>query len=243
MIERDAAIAAYEGGRCHILHVSAAESVHAVERAKAEGVALTAEVTPHHLVLTDDAVRSLDPNFKMNPPLRGERDRDELIAALRSGAIDCIATDHAPHSREEKEAPFEQAPMGVTGLETAFAALYTELVLPGRLGLDLLAERMTAGGAVYGLSAPSLHKDEPANVTLIDLSRSWTVGESPYESRSENSCFAGRTLQGKVLVTLAGGAVAYREREFTVRLARPDGGDRSVDAPTSFPASLSPEGR
>jgi dihydroorotase len=176
-------------------------------------------VTPHHLVLTDAAVATLDPRFKMNPPLRSGRDREALIAGLRTGAIDCVATDHAPHSREEKEAPFEEAPMGVTGLETAFAALYTDLVLPGILSLDILVERMTAGGEPYGLRAPALQKDAPADLCMIDLDARWTVGEAGYESRSENCCFAGRGLQGRVLMTLAGGAVAYRERGFAIRLA------------------------
>jgi dihydroorotase len=220
MIERDAQIARYEGGRLHILHVSAAESVAAVERAKADGLALTCEVTPHHLTLTDDAVRSLDPRFKMNPPLRAERDRQALIDGLRSGTIDCVATDHAPHSREEKEAPFEQAPMGVTGLETAFAALYTELVLPGVIGLPLLVERMTAGGAPYGLAPPTLAPGGRANFCLVDLDSTWTVGEAGYESRSENSCFAGRQVRARVVMTAAAGAVAYRERTFSIRLAK-----------------------
>ena len=151
MVERDAAIARYEGGRCHMLHLSAAESVAAVERAKEAGAAVTAEVTPHHLTLTDEAVSALDSRFKMNPPLRGERDRQALIEGLRSGAIDCIATDHAPHSREEKEVPFEEAPMGVTGLETAFAVVHTTLVVPGVLGLELVVERMSGGASIYGL--------------------------------------------------------------------------------------------
>jgi dihydroorotase len=220
MIERDARIARYEGGRLHILHVSAAESVAAVERAKSEGVELTCEVTPHHLTLTDEDVRSLDPRFKMNPPLRAERDRQALIAGLRSGSIDCIATDHAPHSREEKEAPFEQAPMGVTGLETAFAALYTELVLPGVIDLPLLVERLTAGGVPYGLAAPTLAPGARANFCLLDLDATWTVGEAGYESRSDNSCFAGREVRSRVLMTVAAGAVAYRERGFSIRLAQ-----------------------
>jgi dihydroorotase len=181
---------------------------------------MTCEVTPHHLTLTDEAVRSLDPRFKMNPPLRGERDRQALIEGLRSGAIDCIATDHAPHSREEKEAPFEQAPMGVTGLETAFAALYTELVLPNVIPLPLLVERMTSGGVPYGLTPPTLARDARANFCLVDLGSTWTVGEAGYESRSENSCFAGRELRGRVVMTVAAGVVAYRERSFSIRLAK-----------------------
>jgi dihydroorotase len=220
MIQRDAEIARYEGGRLHILHLSAAESVAAVERSKADGVEITCEVTPHHLTLTDDAVRSLDPRFKMNPPLRSERDRQALIDGLRSGVIDCIATDHAPHSREEKEAPFEQAPMGVTGLETAFAVLYTDLVLPGVLDLALVIDRMTAGGAPYGLAPPALKPGARANFCLVDLDAAWTVGEAGYESRSENSCFAGRELRGRVLMTVAAGTVAYRDRGFSIRLAK-----------------------
>jgi dihydroorotase len=219
MVERDAAIARYEGGRLHMLHLSAAESVQAVERAKAQGVAVTAEVTPHHLLLTDDAVRSLDPLFKMNPPLRAERDREALIDGLKLGVIDCIATDHAPHARQEKEEPFEQAPMGVTGLETAFSALYTDLVVPGAIGLDLLVDRMTAGASVYGLPVPTLAKGSPANICLADLDAEWRVGETGFESRSHNTCFAGRSLRGRVLVTVASGSVAYRERSFAVRLA------------------------
>jgi dihydroorotase len=219
MIGRDSAIAAFEGGRCHMLHLSAAESVIAVERAKGEGSAITAEVTPHHLLLTDEALRSLDPRYKMNPPLRAERDRGALIDGLRSGAIDCIASDHAPHSREEKEVPFEQAPMGVTGLETAFSALYTDLVVPGVLDLELIVERMSAAAEIYRTPLPSLCKDSAANLCLVDLEARWTVGESGYESRSDNSCFAGRSLRGRVLMTVAAGAVAYRERSFAIRLA------------------------
>jgi dihydroorotase len=216
MIARDAQIAAYEGGRIHVQHLSARESVACVERAKAAGAELTAEVTPHHLILADDAVRSLDTNLKMNPPLRSEADRAALLDGLRSGAIDCVATDHAPHSREEKERPFELAPMGVTGLETAFSALHTELVQPGLIPLALLVERMTAGGAPFGLEPPSLRPGSPANVCLADLEADWEVGEAGYESRSANSAFAGRQMRGRIRVTVAGGAVAYRERSFAI---------------------------
>jgi dihydroorotase len=220
MIERDAQIARYEGGQLHVLHLSAVESVAAVERAKADGVELTCEVTPHHLTLTDEAVRSLDPRFKMNPPLRSEDDRGALIDGLRSGTIDCIATDHAPHSREEKEAPFEQAPMGVTGLETAFAVLYTDLVVPGVLELPLLVERMTAGGGPYGLAPPTIAPGAQANFCLVDLDAEWNVGEAGYESRSENCCFAAREVRGRVMMTVAAGGVAYRDRGFSIRLAK-----------------------
>jgi dihydroorotase len=148
----------------------------------------------------------------MNPPLRAERDRQALVDALRSGVIDCVASDHAPHAREDKEVPFEQAAMGTTGLETAFAALYTELVVPGVLDLGLLVERMTGGAQVYGLLVPTIAAGEPANLCLVDLGSEWEVGEAGYESRSENCCFDGRRLRGRVLVTVAAGAVAHRDR-------------------------------
>lgn len=218
-IARDAAIAGYERARCHMLHLSSALSVEAVARAKADGIAVSAEVTPHHLILDESYVRTLDTNFKMNPPLRAASDREALIAALKSGAIDCIASDHAPHSREEKELPFELAPMGTTGLETAFAALYTELVLPGVIDLGLLVEKMTCAAEVYSLPKPALAQGEDANLCLVDLEGEWLVGEGGYESRSDNCCFAGRRLKGSVVLTLAAGQEAYRRRRFAIRAA------------------------
>src|SRR5262249_11411638 len=158
----------------------------------------TAEATPHHLTLTDEAVHGLDSNFKMNPPLRSEDDRQAIIEALRSGVLDCVATDHAPHSREEKEQPFELAPMGVTGLETAFAAVPTARGRRGVITLELRVERMTAGGTAFGVPIPTLATGSPANVVLVDLAAEWEVGEAGYESRSANCCFAGRTLTGRV---------------------------------------------
>jgi dihydroorotase len=216
MVARDAELAGYEHGRVHFQHLSCAASVHAVATAKERGFRVSTEVTPHHLLLTDEHVRSLDTRMKMNPPLAGEVDRIALIDGLRSGTIDCVATDHAPHARHEKEVPFEQAPMGTTGLETAFAALYTELVLTGTLGLGLLVERMTAGAALFGLPTPRIAVGEPANLTLVDLSAEWVAGEHGWESRSENCCFAGRRLTGRVLMTVAAGGIAYRERAFSV---------------------------
>ena len=221
MIARDAALAAYEEARIHVQHLSAAESVDAVRAAKATGVAISAEATPHHLCLTDEQVRSLDPNrFKMNPPLRSERDRQALIEGLRDGTIECIATDHAPHEPEEKEVPFEQAAMGVTGLETAFAAIYTDLVVPGVLDLALVVERMSGGAEPFGLERPSLAPGSAANIALCDLEAEWTVGEEGFESRSHNSWCDGRTLTGRVLMSLAGGQVAYRLRSFSLGVAQ-----------------------
>jgi dihydroorotase len=217
MIQRDCAIALFEDARLHIQHLSARESVAAIELAKQAGAQVTCEVTPHHLCLSDEAVRSLDASrFKMNPPLRAASDRDALIEALRSGTIDCVATDHAPHAREEKEQPFEVAPMGVTGLETAFAALHTHLVLPGVLELATVVERMTAGTEPFGLHVPRIARGARADVTLVDLAAEWDVGEAGYESRSANNAFAGQTLTGRVRMTVADGVVAYRERSFAI---------------------------
>jgi dihydroorotase len=220
LIARDAALARYEDGRIHIQHLSARESVEAVADAKARGVRISAEASPHHLTLTDTALlERLDTRLKMNPPLRSEDDRQALIAGLRDGTIDCIATDHAPHAREEKEVPFEQAPMGTTGLETAFAAVYTELVLPGILPLSLVVDRLSSGAALLGLELPEISVGRGANFCLVDLESSWDVGEAGYESRSENCCFAGRRLHGRVLATVAAGTVAFRQRTFAMGIA------------------------
>jgi dihydroorotase len=212
MLARDAELAGYEGGRVHFQHLSCAASVEAVAGAKARGWRVSAEVTPHHLLLTEEDVRGMDTRMKMHPPLATEDDRKALVEGLRAGTLDCVATDHAPHARDEKEVPFEQAPMGTTGLETAFAAIHTGLVLPGVLGLGALVERMTAGAELFGLPTPRIAVGEPANVTLVDLGAEWTAGEHGWESRSENSCFAGRRLRGRVLLTLAAGALAHRDR-------------------------------
>jgi dihydroorotase len=210
MVARDAAIAAYEDGRVHFQHLSCVESVEALAAWKAAGARISGEVCPHHLTLTDTAVLTLDSRFKMNPPLRAERDRQALIAGLRDGTIDCVATDHAPHARHEKEVPFEQAPMGTTGLETAFAALHTDLVLPGALELGVVVERMSAGAALYDLPTPRIVVGQPANLALVELGASWEVGAEGYASRSQNCCFHGRTLKGVVRLTLAAGAIAHR---------------------------------
>jgi dihydroorotase len=219
MIARDCALALDEGARIHVQHLSARASVEEIAQAKAAGVQVTCEATPHHLTLTDDVVRSLDSRFKMNPPLRTEDDRQALIDGLRDGTIDCVATDHAPHSPEEKEVPFEQAAWGVTGLEKAFSALHHDLVLPGVLSLETLVERMTCGGEPFGIPAPRIEAGAEANLVLIDPELEWVVGEEGYESRSYNTCFAGRTLTGRVLMTVAGGQVAFRQRSFAIGAA------------------------
>jgi dihydroorotase len=209
-VERDLSLAAYESGRVHVLHLSATESVGALRRAREAGVAASGEATPHHLVLTDDAVRSLDPNVKMNPPLRAEQDRVALLDAVRDGTIEAIATDHAPHAAHEKEVPFEAAPFGVTGLETAFAALYSHLVQPGLLPLETLLERLSAGPArIFGLERPRVAAGASANLVLLDLEQEWMVGAKPFRSRSDNSWLLGSKLTGAVRLTLAGGGVVF----------------------------------
>jgi dihydroorotase len=210
MVERDLALAAYELQPLHLLHLSARESVDALRAAHAAGVEATAEATPHHLCLTDEAVRSLDANLKMNPPLRAEEDRTALIEAVRDGTIATIATDHAPHARHEKEVPFEAAPFGVTGLETAFAALYTYLVEPGLLSLETVLTRLSDGPArAYGLRPPRIAAGERANLVLLDLDARRRVEERSFRSRSANSWLLGATLQGAVRLTVADGRVAF----------------------------------
>lgn len=209
-VARTLDIAAYEDSAVHVCHVSAAASLEAIARAKAAGVRVTAEVTPHHLTLTDEAVEALDPNLKMNPPLRAESDRQALLAALRSGLIDCVATDHAPHASEEKDAPFEEAPFGIVGLETAFSVLYGDLVLGGELDLATLVTRMSAAPArIAGIAAPSVSPGAAADLCVIDPKATWTVSAQSLQSRSFNSAWLGRELSAKVMLTLAAGRVAW----------------------------------
>lgn len=219
MVERDCQIAALEGGRIHLQHLSCHASVEAVARARAAGVAVSAEASPHHLVLTDEDVAELDTSFKMNPPLRSSDDRGAVREGLRDGTLDCVATDHAPHAPPDKEVPFEEAAMGTTGLETSFAVLHTELVLPGLLDLATLVERMTAGLVPFGFEPPALAPGAEANVCLVDPEASWIAGEDGWESRSGNCAFAGRSLRGRILLTVAAGSVAYRLPSFAIGAA------------------------
>ena len=210
MVGRDLALAAHEQQPIHLLHLSARESVEELRRARAAGIQATGEATPHHLCLTDEAVRNLDANLKMNPPLRAEEDRQALIDGIRDGTIEAIATDHAPHAAYEKEVPFEEAPFGVTGLETAFAVLNTRLIDPGVLSLATVLERMSAGPArIYGLEPPRIAVGAPANLVVLDLETTWCVAEDEFRSRSSNSWLLGATLKGKVLRTVADGKLVY----------------------------------
>ena len=210
MVERDLSLAGYEGRPVHLQHLSARASVDAVRRARAAGVQVSAEASPHHLCATDELVRTLDANVKMNPPLGAEDDRRALVQGLLDGTIDCVATDHAPHARHEKDVPFEEAPFGVTGLETAFGALNTFLVRTGEVPLPTLLERLSAGPArALGLPVPRIAVGEPANLVLLDLEAEWTVREDAFRSRSANSWLLGRTLVGAVVRTIADGRVVF----------------------------------
>lgn len=206
-VSRDLALARLTGGRLHLCHLSSARAVELVRRARAEGVRVTAEVTPHHLALTDEALASYDANLKVMPPLGTAEDRDALRLGLLDGTIDAVATDHAPHAVEEKEAEFDQAPPGTIGLETALAVVLTELVEPGILTLARALEAMsTAPARILGAAdhGGPIEPGRPANLTAFDPAASWVV-EAPFASRSRNSAFLGRTLRGRVVHTLLRG--------------------------------------
>lgn len=212
MVMRDIALARLTGARVHFQHLSTARSVEMVRAAKAAGIPVSCEATTHHLTLTHAECASYDPVFKVNPPLRTEADVAAVRAGLADGTIDCIATDHAPHTQEAKEAPFDQAPPGMLGLETALGLLLTELDLPLVEVLALLSWRPAALLGVddeHGAIAPR----RPANLTVIDLEREWTVDPAALASRSRNTPYAGRTLRGKVRHTLLRGEPVVLDEE------------------------------
>jgi dihydroorotase len=212
MVARDALLAELTGGRVHVAHVSAARSVDIIRKAKARGIAMTAEVTPHHLILTDEAVSTYDTNTKMNPPLRTSRDREALIEGVVDGTIDCLATDHAPHTEIDKDVDFDSAPFGILGLETALGLYLKALVEPGHLTLPELLLRMTRKPLeVLGRRGGTLEPGEPADVTVFDPMGRWTVRAYESASRSRNTPFDGWELPGRVLVTILDGQVTYRE--------------------------------
>jgi dihydroorotase len=209
-VSRTLDIAAYEDADLHVCHVSTEKSLQAIARAKEAGVRVTAEVTPHHLTLNDGRIALLDPNYKMNPPLRAESDRRALVEALISGLVDCVATDHAPHASEEKDVPFEEAVVGCIGLETAFSVLHEALVETGELDLATLVERMSAGPArVAGLPEPTIAAGAPADLCVVDPAAAWTVTPESLQSRSSNSPWLGTELTGRVRLTVAAGRVAW----------------------------------
>ena len=214
MIARDAMLSELTGGHLHVCHVSARESVEQLRLARDKGLRVTSEVTPHHLILTDELVRGYNPEAKVNPPLRTERDVEAVRQALVDGVIDVIATDHAPHHYEEKEREFDDAPFGINGLETAFGLLMKALVAPGYMDLATLIDRMsTAPARIMGLPGGRLVEGAPADVVLIDPDEVWTVDPSRFESRSGNTPIAGWSLPGRVRRTLVGGRTCYAVEE------------------------------
>jgi dihydroorotase len=213
-VARDLLLAELTGGRLHLCHLSTGGAVELVRAAKARGVRVTAEAAPHHFTLTDDAVRSFDPVFKVNPPLREKADVEAVRQGLADGTIDAIATDHAPHAREDKEVEWPAAPPGMLGLETALGLVLTELVAPGYLELPAAVERLTAGPArcrrLPGHGGP-VTPGAPANLTVLDPAARWTVDRAKLASRARNTPFHGRELTGRVVHTLLRGAFTVRD--------------------------------
>ena len=200
IVMRDIILAEYTKSKIHIAHISTKKSVQLVREAKAKGIRVTAEVTPHHFTLTDDSLKTYDTNFKMNPPLRTQADIDEIILGLKDGTIDCIACDHAPHSLEEKEAEFEYAPNGIVGLETSIGLSLSELLHKKILSLEQLVEKLSINPRkILNLNIPQFKEGEIANFTLLDTDEVWTVDIGKFKSRSKNSPFDKRLLTGKAI--------------------------------------------
>jgi len=211
-IARDVLIAEETGCHYHVCHVSTKESVRVIRDAKRAGIRVTAEVTPHHLVLIDEDISNQDPNFKMNPPLRSEADRQALLEGLADGTIDCIATDHAPHAAEEKALGIERAPFGITGFETAFPLLYTKLVAEGKMTLETLIRNLTdKAAAIFELPYGKLEVGAEADLVLLDLETERTVSPELFRSKGKNTPFAGERLKGFPVMTLVKGEIVFKE--------------------------------
>jgi dihydroorotase len=205
-------LAELTGSKVHVCHVSSAGSVEIVRRAKAKGIRVTCETAPHYWTLTDDAVTSFNTNAKMNPPLREEEDVAAIKEGLKDGTIDCIATDHAPHTPTEKDVEFDYAPFGIVGLETSLGLVITELVEPGILTLERAIDLMTnAPAQILDLPAGKLEAGGYADIAIFDPKAEWTVDPATFLSRSRNTPFAGRTLRGQIKATLCDGRFAWRE--------------------------------
>jgi dihydroorotase len=198
VVSRDIQLAQYTGGRYHVAHMSTAGATDLVRQAKARGLKVTSEVTPHHFTLTDEAVRGYDTNTKMNPPLRTADDVAALKKGLKDGTIDVIATDHAPHSFDEKQVEYQQAPFGIVGLETAIGLTISELVLPGVLTLPQMVEKMSVNPRkILGLPSLRIAEGERANLTIFDPSAEWIVDPAAFKTKSKNTPFGGRKLTGR----------------------------------------------
>lgn len=211
MVARDILLAELTGGHVHLCHMSTRGSVELIRRAKQRGLRVSAEVTPHHLTLTEAACERYDTHAKMNPPLREAADLEALRLALRDGVIDCVASDHAPHAYDEKEAAFDDAPFGIIGLETAFGVVHTELVRGGVLSLSALIARMSsAPAALFHLPAGTLAPGAAADVCVLDVTTPWTVQPEAFHSKSRNTPFAGRELVGRAFMTVVAGRVVHQ---------------------------------
>ena len=214
MVARDLLLAELTGGHVHLCHMSTRGSVELIRRARDRGVRVTAEVTPHHLALTDHACEGYDTHAKMNPPLREAADVAALRAGLKDGTIDCVATDHAPHAYDEKEAAFDDAPFGIIGLETAFGVCHTELVQGGVLTIPELLLRMSTGPArAFHLPGGTLAQGAPADLAVFDVATPWTVDVGRLWSKSRNTPFAGRRLVGRAVLTVVAGRVVHEAAE------------------------------
>ncbi len=212
IISRDIMLAEASGARLHIAHISTAKSIQMVREAKASGLPVTCEVTPHHLLLNEEACAGFDPNTKMKPPLRSEKDRQACVEALRTGIIDCVATDHAPHADFEKVREFDHTPFGIIGFETAFPALYQGLVLSGQISLERLVEAMTsAPSRVLDLPESAIRKGNPADLVLVDLNASTTFDPDTIRSRSKNSPWLYQTLRGRIVRTIMDGHTTWQD--------------------------------
>lgn len=210
MIDRNIRLAKLAGAHIHIQHVTSKEGIAIIRRAKAEGVRVTCETAPHYFSLTDEAVLEFDTNAKMNPPLREAEDRDAIIEAIKDGTIDCIATDHAPHTPTEKDVEFQRAPFGILGLETSFALGITKLVEPGHITMEKLIDLMTIAGArIAGLTAGTLALGAAADIAIVDPKAEWTVDPKAFYSLSRNTPFTGMKLHGMIRYTIVDGNIVY----------------------------------
>ena len=212
IVSRDILMAGYTGGKIHIAHISTKNSVELVREAKKKGINITAEVTPHHFTLTDDSVKTYDTNTKMSPPLRSQEDVDAVIEALMDGTIDCIASDHAPHSIEEKESEFQFAPNGIIGLETLVGLSLSELFHKKKLSIEELIQKLAINPRkILNLPVPKFYVDEPANFTILDLNKVWTVDISKFKSKSKNSPFHNRLLNGTSIAVINNKKMFYND--------------------------------